>query len=115
MGAYYGTMADYIPFPMTSLTSNLNWRPFENISCGSEAASAAASCAFSLSTLEVASSTEAPNFALTERKQPEVWRWAVIGAGGSLLEEGCEPTQADAKRSAAEALKNLEVDRAESA
>ncbi len=80
------------------------WRCFENIQCGAEAASAAASCAFSLGTLQVASIPEFGSFAVTERKQPEIWRWAVIGEGGFLLEEGFEPTQDDAKRAAAEAL-----------
>jgi hypothetical protein len=84
--------------------SALNWRAFENIASNSEAACAAACCAFSLSTLEVASLLDAPSFALTERKQPEVWRWAIIGSGGIILEEGCEPTQHDAKVSASEAL-----------
>jgi hypothetical protein len=80
------------------------WRCFENISPGPEAASVAASCSFSLATLEVASIEDSGGFALTERKQPEVWRWALIGPVGFLLEEGFEPTQADAKRAAAEAL-----------
>ncbi len=80
------------------------WRCFENISCGAEAASAAASCAFSLGTLQVASLPEQGSFALTERKQPEIWRWALIGGGGFLLEEGFEPSQEEAKRAAAEAL-----------
>jgi hypothetical protein len=80
------------------------WRAFENISCGADAASAAACCVFSLATLEVACLIDGSSFALTERKQPEVWRWAVIGPGGRLLEEGCEPTQEQAKTSAAEAL-----------
>jgi hypothetical protein len=80
------------------------WRCFENITPGAEAASVAASCAFSLATLEVTSIPDSAGFALTERKQPEIWRWAVIGPVGYLLEEGFEPTQADAKRAAAEAL-----------
>jgi hypothetical protein len=80
------------------------WRSFENIVCGAEAASAAASCAFSLGTLQVASIPEFGSFAVTERKQPEIWRWAVIGEGGFLLEEGFESTQDEAKRAAGEAL-----------
>jgi hypothetical protein len=89
----------------TSLSSLApTWRCFENISCGAEAACAAASCAFSLSTLEIASIPEFSSFAVTERKQPEIWRWAVIGEGGFLLEEGFELTQDDAKRAAADAL-----------
>jgi len=88
----------------TASVSAPEWRCFENISCGAEAASAAASCAFSLGTLQVASIPEFASFAVTERKQPEIWRWAVIGDGGFLLEEGFEPTQEEAKRAAAEAL-----------
>ena len=90
--------------PSPSAAYEPTWRCFENIACGVEAASAAASCAFSLSTLEVASAPEAASFALTERKQPEIWRWAIIGAEGFLLEEGFEPSQTDAKTAAAEAL-----------
>jgi hypothetical protein len=80
------------------------WRCFENISPGPEAASVAASCSFSLSTLQVACLPHVGGFALTERKQPEIWRWAIIGPVGYLLEEGFEPTQEAAKHAAAEAL-----------
>jgi hypothetical protein len=91
---------------MNNSTASLppQWRCFENITCGAEAASAAASCAFSLGTLQIASSPDSASFAVTERKQPEIWRWAVIGEGGFLLEEGFEATQEVAKRAAAEAL-----------
>lgn len=84
-----------------------SWRCFENIASGPEAASAAASCAFSLATLEVASLPDAIGFALTERKQPEIWRWAVIGDAGYVFEEGFEPTQEGAKEAAAEALETF--------
>jgi hypothetical protein len=80
------------------------WRSFENVKPGPEAASVAASCAFSLATLEVASFSDSAGFALTERKQPNVWRWAVVGPVGFLLEEGFEPTQEVAKRAAEDAL-----------
>jgi hypothetical protein len=89
---------------MITAPTAFTWRHFENIPSGADAATVAASCAFSLATLEVTSLHDFSGFALTERKQPEVWRWAVIGQDGSILEEGCEPTQADAKRSAVEAL-----------
>lgn len=89
---------------MNTQLSSPTWRCFENMTPGAEAASVAASCSFSLATLEVASMHDSPGFALTERKQPEIWRWAVIGPVGYLLEEGFEPTQADAKRAAAEAM-----------
>ncbi len=80
------------------------WRHFENIPSGAEAASAGACCAFSLSTLEMTSLDGVPGFAITERQQPLTWRWAIVGADGSVLEEGTEPTQDDAKAAAAEAL-----------
>jgi hypothetical protein len=94
---------------MPSTTQSFTWRPFEEVPCGPEAALVAASCSFSLATLEMASLHDCSGFAITERQQPEVWRWAVIGKDGSILEEGCEPTQAEAKRAAAEAL-NLAED-----
>jgi hypothetical protein len=81
------------------------WRRFENITSGAEAACAAASCAFSLGTLLIGSVSDVAAFAVTERKQPEVWRWAVIGNGGEfLLEEGFEATQEEAQRAASDAL-----------
>jgi hypothetical protein len=94
---------------MSSTTQAFTWRPFDEVPSGAEAALIAASCSFSLATLEMASLHDCSGFAITERKQPEVWRWAVIGKDGSILEEGCEGTQADAKRAAAEAL-NLAED-----
>jgi hypothetical protein len=83
------------------------WRCFEDITCGAEAASVAASCAFSLGTLVTASCPEAASFAVCERKQPDLWRWAIIGSGGYLLEEGFEPTQERAKIAASEALQEV--------
>jgi hypothetical protein len=89
---------------MNSQSTPPCWRCFENVSPGPEAASAAASCSFSLSTLEVTSITDSEGFALTERKQPEVWRWAVIGPSGDLVEEGFEATREEAKSAAEAAL-----------
>jgi hypothetical protein len=94
----------WVIFTPMNASSPPEWRCFENIPCAAQAASAAASCAFSLGTLQVASSPECGSFAVTERKQPEIWRWAVIGDGGFLLEEGFEPSQEEAKRAAADAL-----------
>ncbi len=94
---------------MRSNCPTFTWRPFDEVPSGVEAALVAASCNFSLATLEMASLHDCAGFAITERQQPEVWRWAVIGKDGSILEEGCEGTQADAKRAAAEAL-NLAED-----
>ena len=85
-------------------------RCFENISSGQEAASAAASCVpFPLSTLEVASIPDSIFFAVTERKQPEIWRWAIIGDGNLILEQGFEPTRDDAKEAAALALEAIKA------
>jgi hypothetical protein len=89
---------------MTSSYVGLNWRAFEDIASNSEAACAAACCTFSLATLEVASANDEASFALTECEQPEVWRWAVVGPGGVILEEGCERSQDEAKVAASEAL-----------
>jgi hypothetical protein len=91
---------------MNSSPATRTWCCFQNIPSGPEAASAAASCAFSLSTLEVASTPDAATFAVTERKQPEIWRWAII-CGGCVLEEGFEPTREDAKNAATEALEMI--------
>jgi len=94
---------------MTSETTHFAWRSFDEIPSGPEAVLAAASCSFSLATLEVASIHDSSGFAITERRQPDVWRWAVIGKDGAVLEEGCEPSRDEAKRAAAEAL-NLAED-----
>jgi hypothetical protein len=83
---------------------DISWCAFENLSSGTQAACAGACCAFSLSTLEIAAAPETATFALTERKQPELWRWALIGYGGLILEEGSEPSREEAKRTALEAL-----------
>jgi hypothetical protein len=89
---------------MTPASLLLAWRTFDEFPSGPEAASVAASCSFSLATLEVAVLHDCSGFAIIERKQAGVWRWAVAGKDGSLLEEGCEATQAEAKRAAAEVL-----------
>jgi hypothetical protein len=91
------------------INSSPMWRCFENINSGTEAACAAASCAFSLSTLEVASVPDSVFFAVTERKQPEIWRWAVIGNGNQILEQGFEPTRDGAKEAAAAALEAIKA------
>jgi hypothetical protein len=80
------------------------WRCFENINSRSEAATLASSCVYSLATLEAASVPDSVRYALTERKDPKVWRWAIIGECGFLVEEGFAPSQDDAKRAAEGAL-----------
>jgi hypothetical protein len=83
------------------------WRAFENITSGAEGACAAEACAFSLSTLEVAWCPQGAGFAVTERKEQNIWRWAVVGDGGVLVDEGFEATQLQAKNAAAEALEQI--------
>jgi hypothetical protein len=92
---------------MNSLEAAPNWCTFENVPSGPKAASAAASCVFSLSTLEVAFTPDSASFAVTERKQPEIWRWAIIGSGGRLLEEGFESNREVAKAAAESALSQI--------
>jgi hypothetical protein len=93
---------------MPSHTPVLAWRTFDQFPSGPEAASVAATCSFSLATLEIAVLHDCSGFAIIERKQPEVWRWAVVGKDGSLLEEGYSACPEEAKSAAAEALKYAE-------
>ena len=62
---------------------------------------------FALDTLEVACNPGIASFGLTERKPPNMWRWAVVDAKGLITDEGWEPTQMDAKRSAVDALQHV--------
>ncbi|HXP61198.1 MAG TPA: hypothetical protein VN829_11945 [Dongiaceae bacterium] len=80
------------------------WRSFSDLPLNSEASRVSASFSLSLATLEVACNPGIPLFALVERKEPDLWRWAIAGAGEPLMEEGCEPTQEDAKKTAVAAL-----------
>lgn len=97
-------------FPMNSLSTELIWTRFENMTPGPKAASASSSCAFSLCTLEIASIADGSTFVLVERKQPDVWRWAIIGANGILLEEGFEPNLPYAKKAAAGAVQPVDAE-----
>ena len=95
----------------TSLLSAMSllvpiWRCFQTISSDAEAASFSECCLFSLATLEVDCDPETKSFALTEQERPGAWRWAVINGWGAILHAGCEPTQVEAKKTAAEALHN---------
>jgi hypothetical protein len=82
-----------------------NWRPYYEIRSNTEAVFASSLSSFSLSTLEIASNPDMAGFVLTERKQPDLWRWATVSVEGTIVDEGWEPTQADAKRSAIDALR----------
>lgn len=86
------------------------WRSFQDIPSDAEASCVSSSCLYSLATLEVACDPAVSNFALTERRQPDLWRWAIVSSDGALVSEGWESTQAIAKRAAVAALEH-EMDR----
>ena len=46
------------------------------------------------------------NFAVTEKKNSNSWRWAIFDTDGSILGTGCEPTQALAHTVAERALES---------
>jgi hypothetical protein len=80
------------------------WRSYLDIPADAEASYASSLSSFSLTTLQVACNPGVRSFALIERKQPDTWRWAIAGAAGLITDEGWETTDANAKRSAVEAL-----------
>jgi hypothetical protein len=80
------------------------WRSFQTLPCDAEAAVYSAACLYSLATLRIATSSGASRFALTEQKQPGVWRWATYSLQGGILDEGWEPGEAEARNAAVEAL-----------
>jgi hypothetical protein len=82
------------------------WRSFQDIPSDAEASWISASCLYSLATLEIACEPAMTSFALTERRQPDLWRWAIVCVEGPLVEEGWETTQAEAKRAAVGALEH---------
>jgi hypothetical protein len=83
------------------------WRSFQDLPSDSEAAFASSSSRFSLMTLEVTCDPGYPGFALTERRQHDMWRWALVSAAGPVVDEGWEPTESDAKRSAVGAMRHV--------
>ena len=83
------------------------WCSFLDISANAEAAFASSSSLFSLTTLEVTSDPGFSGFALTERRQHDMWRWALVSAEGPVVDEGWEPTESDAKRSAVGAMRHV--------
>jgi hypothetical protein len=87
-----------------SRSTEYTWRLFQDIPAGQESAAVASSCIFSMATLQIASVAGSCGFALTERRAPALWRWAVVGPVGFLVEEGFEETQDAAKGAAEEAL-----------
>lgn len=80
------------------------WRCFQSIPSDAEASSFSEQCLFSLATLEVDCDPETRSFALTEQERPDTWRWAIISDRGAILHDGTEPTQAEAKKVAGDAL-----------
>ena len=81
------------------------WRSFRNLSANTEAAAASVCCSFSFATLEVACACPGTaNFALTEKRETDAWRWAICSTEGLVLQAGCESTQTGAKRVAEVAL-----------
>jgi hypothetical protein len=83
------------------------WRSYANISAGAEASLAKSSSGFSLSSLEVTNFPGVAGFALTERMQPDLWRWATVSVEGPIFDEGTAPTQDDAKIAAVGALRHM--------
>lgn len=82
------------------------WRPFLTLASNSEAASVSACCNYSLATLDVSCRNPGvANFALTEQRHVDSWRWAIFNTDGSILSTGWEPTRAQAQLVAQEALK----------
>jgi hypothetical protein len=83
------------------------WCSFADLHSDAEAAFASSSSSFSLATLEVTYDSGFAGFALTERKQHDMWRWALVSAEGPVVDEGWEPTESDAKRSAVGAMRHV--------
>jgi len=83
------------------------WRSFQTLASSAEAAAVSICCNYSLGTLEVSCRNPGvANFALTEQKHPDSWRWAVFNTDGSILSTGCEPTRAQAHRVAEQKLES---------
>ena len=83
-----------------------SWRSFRTLTSNSEAASASACCNYSLATLEVACCHPGEaSFAVSERSQTDVWRWAICNTEGLITHDGCESSQASAKRVAEDMLR----------
>lgn len=85
-------------------STEYSWRLFQDIPAGQESAAMASSCIFSMATLQIASVAGSSGFAITERREPTLWRWAIVGPVGFLVEEGFEATESSAKGAAEEAL-----------
>jgi hypothetical protein len=83
------------------------WRSFQSLASSPEAASVSACCDYSLATLDVTCRDPGvANFAVTEQKHADSWRWATFNTDGSLLDTGCERTRARAHARAEQALES---------
>ena len=80
------------------------WRSIRDLPLQSEIFRSAASHSLSIDTLEVAWNPGVPNIAITERKQPDLWRWAVVSGEDFVIDEGSEDTQSEAKGVAVSSL-----------
>lgn len=85
------------------------WCPFSLIPSPAMAAMVAERCLFSLETLEFASMPTRSSFALIELAHHADWRWAIISSRGLILDEGHEPTETEAQRTAETALRLVAV------
>jgi hypothetical protein len=91
---------------MTSFATSI-WCPFRRIPSAVEASLVSESCLFSLATLEVVCLPGFTDFALIERESPSLWRWAIIGADGSISGEGRESTRELAETNAEAVLRRM--------
>lgn len=83
------------------------WRSFQSLASSPEAAAVSVCCNYSLGTLDVTCRNPGvANFAVTEKKNSNSWRWAIFDTDGSILGTGCEPTQALAHTVAERALES---------
>jgi len=83
------------------------WRSFQSLASSPEAAAVSVCCNYSLGTLDVTCRDPGvANFAVTEQKHADSWRWTVFNTDGSILETGCESTQAQAHIVAERALES---------
>ncbi|WP_157772440.1 hypothetical protein [Lacunisphaera limnophila] len=76
------------------------WCSFRQIESAPVAAMVAERCLFSLDTLAYARFHPGATFALTEHEDDAIWRWAIVGAEGNVVNEGRESTQAAAQYAA---------------
>src|SRR5438132_10140549 len=85
------------------------WRSFLSLASSPEAASVSVCCNYSLETLDViCCDPGVANFAVTERKHADSWRWAVFNTDGSILNTGCERSRERAHTIAERALQSMQ-------